>query len=196
MSLVDRSDLFESPRGSSDAAPLLVISVPLIPVVGDDGVERQRMISKDRPRFRAVKPKGKPSFVTTYTTDKTRQQENAIRAAAIDAMQGRKLIIGNLSVLMFAFFPIPPSWPAHKREAAFADRLRPTSKPDFDNILKVVDALNPYFDRRVGCKVPIVWTDDSAVVDGRIIKLFAKRNPGIVIEIWAAPPPPAPWQAK
>lgn len=192
MSLVDRSDLFEVPRGSSDAAPLLVIRVPLIP--DDDGV-RRRMMAKDRPRFRAVSPKGRPSFVMTYTSEKTRQQEDAIRAVAVDAMRGRPLLTGYLSVLMFAYFPVPESWPLHRREAAYAGRLRPSSTPDADNIFKLVDALNPYRDPKSKILVPIVWTDDSTIVDGRIIKVFAKRLPGLVIEIWPAPAPPAPWQS-
>lgn len=191
MTLQEPADLFET-RGGSDAAPLLVVRVPLV-AVGDS--DRLRMFSKERPRFRVVKPRGKPSFVTTYTPAKTRQQESLIRAAAIDAMGGRQLLTGYLSVLMFAYFLVPESWPRHRREAALAGRLRPTSRPDFDNVLKLCDALNPYRDPKTKVIVPIVWTDDSAVVDGRIIKLYAKRKPGLIIEIRRATAPPLPWSA-
>lgn len=192
MTLQEPADLFEA-RGGSDAAPLLVVRVPLV-AVGDS--DRLRMFSKERPRFRVVKPKGKPSFVTTYTPAKTRQQEALIRAAAIDAMAGGRLLTGYFAVTIFAYFPVPVSWPQWKQRDAQRGDRRPASGVDADNVMKcALDALNPYRDPRTKIVVPVVWTDDSAVVDGRIIKLYAKRKPGLIIEIRRATAPPLPWSA-
>ena len=66
---------------------------------------------------------------------------------------------------------VPPSWTRKRRDDALAGVIRPTGKPDYDNIGKVVDALNG-----------IVWVDDSQIVDARIRKLYDERA-RLVIEV-------------
>ncbi len=49
--------------------------------------------------------------------------------------------------------------------------MRPTVKPDWDNLGKVTDALNG-----------IVWEDDKQVVDGQVIKYY-DREPRLEIVV-------------
>lgn len=182
MSLLDIIE--ERPmRGGSDAAPLLVVKLAGQP------------IGKGRPRSRIVSPPGRPPFITVYTDAETRKYEDALRAAAIDAMAGRPILDGYLEVILFAYFTIPESWSEKKREAARIGLIRPDVKPDFDNIAKTLDALSPYRDPRTKIKVPVAWRDDAIIVDARQVKIYARRKPGIIIEVRRAGPPPLPWDS-
>ena len=164
-------------------APLCVIRV-----AGDP-------IGKGRPRARIVRTRAGGEFISLYTPVETRAFEARIRAAAIDAMRGCAILDGDLSVLVFAYFQIPESWSIKKQEAARAGLIRPTSRPDADNLLKLIDGLNPFADKRTKIKVPIVWRDDAQVVDARVVKIYARTQTGIIIEIRQAAPPPIPWRS-
>lgn len=131
---------------------------------------------KGRPRFRVVTPAGRPNFVNTYTDAATRDYENALRWAAKAAMRSREKLDGPLLVRVIARMSVPQSWPAKKQSDAFAGRIRPTCKPDCDNILKVIDALND-----------IVWTDDSQVVSAFVSKVYS-ADPALVVEVRGVPP--------
>ncbi len=127
---------------------------------------------KGRHRARVVQMGGKAA-VRTHSDAKTVAYEGALRLAASAAMRGRLPLQGAVSVAIFAFLPIPASW-SKKKQAAARDRtLRPTSKPDWDNLAKCTDALNG-----------IVWHDDAAVVDGVVRKFYAER-PELVIQVTA-----------
>ena len=119
--------------------------------------------------------KGRPKFVRrtghAFTPEKTRNYETNLRLAAQDAMGGAEPFSGPLIVLVEALFPVPQSWSRKKREAALAGSLRPTSRPDWENVAKVCDGLNE-----------IVWRDDSQIVDGRVIKSYSAR-PALRIEV-------------
>ncbi len=179
-------DLFhDGVRGGDPAvvAPIVVIRLALPP------------IGKARPRSRIVTPKvGKP-FIHVYTEAETLEYEAQLRAAAIDAMRGRAIIDEPVDLLVFAYFPIPASWSKTKTLRAINGEIRPTGAPDWENVGKITDALNPWRDKASGIRVPIVWRDDAIVVDGRVIKQYAKRKPGLIIEVWPARKPPEPWRA-
>lgn len=126
---------------------------------------------KGRPRFRVVRTKSGATFGNAYTPAKTRSYEALLQAAAVKAMGRRAPIDGPLIVVVRAFMPIPPSWPKRRRNDAFAGVIFPTGKPDVDNMMKVVDALNG-----------VVWKDDSQIVDGRVIKVYSD-DPSLRIEV-------------
>lgn len=126
---------------------------------------------KGRPRFRVVRTKAGATFGNAYTPAKTRDYESRLQAVAVKAMKRRAPIEGPLIVVVRAFMPIPLNWPKRKRNDAFAGVIFPTGKPDCDNIMKVIDALNG-----------IVWRDDSQIVDGRVIKTYSS-DPGLRIEV-------------
>lgn len=119
--------------------------------------------------------KGRPRFIRrtghAYTPEKTRNYEGNLRLAAQDVMGGAKPLEGPLAVTVHALFPIPASWSKKKRSAALDGSMWPTSKPDPDNIMKGLDALNE-----------VVFRDDKQIVDARVIKSYSER-PALRIEI-------------
>lgn len=104
-----------------------------------------------------------------YTPEKTRSYEAALKYAAAQEMGARAPIEGPVSVELRVVVPIAASWPKKRQIAAVAGQLKPTKKPDLDNILKMLDALNL-----------VVWVDDAQVVEARIIKSYGDK-PGIWI---------------
>jgi Holliday junction resolvase RusA-like endonuclease len=135
---------------------------------------------KGRPRSRIATGKAGQQFVSVYTDKETRTYEAMLRYAAERAMavgipQGtpRAPLDCALRVRVTAVFLPPASWSGKKRREALAGIVRPTGKPDGDNLLKCVgDALNG-----------VVWRDDSLVVEWVIRKFYGER-PMLVIETW------------
>lgn len=96
-------------------------------------------IGKSRPRFGRTKTGG----VVTYTPQKTRDYERALKSFAQVAMIGKTMLEGPVKVTITAYF-------SHKTKTGWH-----TSRPDLDNIIKaVLDALNG-----------IVFDDDAAVCE-------------------------------
>lgn len=147
--------------------PFVVITLP--------GAPR----GKGRPRTRVV-----GNFATIYTDAKTRDYENALKAAGIAAMDGRESIDEPVSVEMRAYLPVPDSWSQKKRAAALAHEIMPTGKPDADNIMKMLDGLNHHPPRHKGDreKRPIIWRDDAAIVAMQFLKLYSE-DPRLVIVV-------------
>ena len=125
-------------------------------------------VAKGRPRFTT-----RGGFARAYTPGKTRDYEAALANAGRDAMAGAEPLQGPLSVIMHVRLPIPASWSKARHASAVQGGTRPTSKPDADNYLKCVDALNG-----------IVWNDDGQIVDARVIKYYADE-PCVTVEVEA-----------
>jgi Holliday junction resolvase RusA-like endonuclease len=121
--------------------------------------------------------KGRPRFFRgrAVTPAKTRAYEAVIRAAgeaAISARGGCKYEEQPLRMRVKAMMPIPAIWSRKKRQTAIDDALRPTGKPDCDNIVKAVaDALNG-----------VVYRDDAQLVDVSIAKFYS-ASPMLIVEI-------------
>lgn len=106
-------------------------------------------------------PKGRPRFAMrggrprTYTDAKTSRWESDARLEARARLGARRPLTGPLRLEVGIHLTIPASWPDWKRNAALRGNIRPTGKPDLDNVLKATkDAMNG-----------ILWLDDSQVVD-------------------------------
>lgn len=129
---------------------------------------------KGRPRTRVIPGKeGKPGFAHVYTDSETRNYEAMLRYQAQEAMgKDTPLFEGPLRVRVNAIFPIPQSWSNKKRQDALRGVVRPTGKPDGDNLLKCIDALNG-----------IVWRDDGQIVDARVVKAYGDK-PTFEVEVW------------
>lgn len=128
---------------------------------------------KGRPRFRIVKPKGKPQFVTVYTDAETTAYESALAREGALAWGARPPLDGALTVFAEAFMPIADSWTKAKRAAALAGEIFPVGKPDGDNIAKCVgDALNK-----------IIWLDDSQIVMWQVLKTYSDF-PRLRVSVW------------
>lgn len=114
----------------------------------------------------APQGKGRPRFVRAtghaFTPAKTRSYESLLQGAAFVAMNGRSPLGGPVSVAVLACFPVPASWPRKRREAALTGDIRPTTKPDADNLLKVLDAMNA-----------VVFQDDKQIVSANIEKRYS-----------------------
>lgn len=121
------------------------------------------------------KGKGRPRFARAngraFTPAATRSYESALRYAAQEIMGSRPLLTGPLEVLVVAAFPIPASFSKAKRADAIMGTLRPTKKPDADNLMKTLDALNG-----------VVFVDDAQVVEGAIKKVYAEK-PELTIQV-------------
>lgn len=116
--------------------------------------------------------KGRPKFGggRVYTDAKTLNAEAWMRHCAVEAV-GTPCLEGPLSLAMAVTIAIPASWSKRKQADALAGLLRPTGKPDADNMVKLCDSLNG-----------IVWRDDAQLVDVRVTKHYG-REPGAVLEI-------------
>lgn len=124
--------------------------------------------------------KGRPRFSKatgrTYTPKETVSYENLVKTEY--RLQCGQIRFGDdtmLDVRIFAYYSIPKSASKKKRAAMMANQIRPTKKPDFDNIGKVVcDSLNG-----------IAYRDDSHVVDAMVRKFYSD-SPRVVVTIQEA----------
>lgn len=120
-------------------------------------------VGKGRPRFSS-----RGRYPVAYTPKATRDYENALKAEAIAS--GIKMNKGLSGLLVLAHRRIPKSWSAKKRKAM--DGKRCDTKPDADNILKIVmDALEG-----------IAWKSDQSVAWVSCEKLWSD-NPRIDVII-------------
>lgn len=109
-------------------------------------------------------PKGRPRFTKqgrTYTDAKTKLAEQAILTAWLLTAGKRAPHAGPVFVELVATFEPPASWPKWQREMALAGEWAHTSKPDIDNLLKVIDGLNGR-----------AWIDDSQIVHATTRKQY------------------------
>lgn len=120
--------------------------------------------------------KGRPRMTKaghTYTPQNTVQYENFVRYHYY-LQCGRAKFDPDipLDVRMVAYFPIPKSLSKKKQLLMRKNRLRPTKKPDCDNIAKsILDALNN-----------IAYHDDSQVVDHQLRKFYSD-DPRVTVKI-------------
>lgn len=123
---------------------------------------------KGRPRIGRT-PTGKG---IAFTPKETRNYEAALRLMGQAAMRGAAPIEGPISVVMLGVFPVPLSWSKRDQAAAAAGALRPTGKPDMDNCIKMLDALNG-----------VVWRDDAQIVRLIVDKVYGDR-PRLEVDVY------------
>lgn len=100
-----------------------------------------------------------------YTPQKTAAYEGLVALAARDAMAGHPPFDMALLVQIDAVHSVPASWSRKKRAEALAGRLRPTVKPDIDNVAKAIaDGGNG-----------VVWQDDRQIVSLMVRKTYGER---------------------
>jgi len=108
----------------------------------------------------------------TYTPQKTVNYENLVKILFVEKYGQAELMTGELKVEILAYFGIPKSTSKKKALDMRLGIIRPTKKPDTDNIAKIVlDALNN-----------IAYKDDSQVVELTVIKYYAE-TPSVEITI-------------
>jgi len=119
-------------------------------------------------------PKGKARHRTgngrTYTPEQTAMYENLVKYAYVEA--GGKMLNGQVEMTIYAYYLIPKSISKKRRALMLEGKVRPTIKPDWDNIGKIVaDSLNK-----------IAYRDDACVTDATVRKRYSD-NPRVEIEI-------------
>lgn len=133
---------------------------------------------KGSQRYRVIQPKdGKPPFATGYMDAETKEYMDDLHNAAIMTMGAGLPLDGPLDVRVIAFMGIPASWSGKKCSLALAGSIRPTTKPDSDNLHKSLDALTG-----------AVWRDDAIIVHSEVDKVYSDQ-PRLRIEIRCWEPP-------
>ena len=124
---------------------------------------------KARPRVSTKNGKAR-----AYTPKKTADYEKLIRTSyALEAGE-RKPYSADVPLCLHLFVecPIPKSTPKKKREQMLSGAIRPTKKPDADNVAKVVmDALNG-----------VAYEDDKQIVFLTVQKRYADQ-PSVMVVI-------------
>ena len=116
-------------------------------------------VGKGRPRFAR-----RGNFVSTYSPQKTKTYEDEIRMMAKAAMGSSEALETPVTVAIYIRIGIPTSFSKQKRKDALEGILKPTKKPDIDNIAKCfLDGMND-----------IVYLDDKQVVNLHVTKLYAE----------------------
>ena len=116
-------------------------------------------VGKQRPRF--VR---RGNYVSTYTPEKTKTYEDEIRYMARCAMGASPPLETPVTVAIYIRVEIPKSFSKQKRKDALANIIKPTKKPDCDNILKCfLDAMNG-----------VVYVDDKQVVNIHLTKVYSE----------------------
>lgn len=113
----------------------------------------------------------KKLYIQQYPDPETAKYEAMVAEYAGWLMKRREPSEQPLALLVHAFIPVPKSWSKRDQAEALFGGILPTSRPDGDNYLKIVDALNG-----------IVWKDDAQVVDARVIKRYSSE-PALRIEV-------------
>lgn len=134
---------------------------------------------KGRPRFVArYNPVTQKTLGKAHTPEKTIAYENLIKVEyGVQTKNFRFPDDAMLDIRILAYYGIPKSVSKKKRKAMLEHRIRPTKKPDFDNIGKVVcDSLNQ-----------VAYRDDAVIVDAQVRKFYSE-NPRVDVTICAIEP--------
>lgn len=135
------------------------------------------------------KGKGRPRFSfhsrRAYTPRDTEAYESEVRRNAKKSVSEFNVcseapwnLAANYAVHIKAIFLVPVSWPKRKRCAAFKAEIRPSAKPDIDNISKaVLDGMNG-----------VVYGDDSLVSEMTVCKVYQMNDddePRVEVDVYA-----------
>lgn len=114
-------------------------------------------------------------FAHAYTPDKTVSYENLIKVEYLRKYAGQPLLDGELTLWVVAIFGVPKSTSKKKAALMLDCKKRPTTKPDMDNIIKVIaDANNG-----------IAYRDDTQIVQIHAAKQYGEI-PGVDVRIESA----------
>lgn len=111
-----------------------------------------------------------------YTTAQTVNYEKHVRTCFQLAKMSKAYQIARdcaILIAIEAIFPIPVSWTKGKKADALAGKIAHTSKPDWDNIGKIItDALND-----------VAWKDDSQIRSATVTKTYG-AEPKVIVRIY------------
>lgn len=108
----------------------------------------------------------------TYTPKKTKVYEARVAGLLSEQCPGFVPLTGSLSMKLMIMCPVPKSASKSLKRCMLAGKIRPTKKPDIDNIIKIIgDALNG-----------VAYEDDKQIVDV-IAHKYYDLDPGVTIII-------------
>lgn len=137
-------------------------------VVDPQGVVQQAFLDlkiqpvpKERPRVVKNPRTGK---IQSFTPRRTAAFHVQVHRVLDKVMEGHRLMDGPLRVDMTFRMSVPVSWPKWKKEAALLGLIRPTGRPDMDNLEKaLLDAFNDH-----------IISDDALVIERFARKIYAE----------------------
>ena len=100
-----------------------------------------------------------------YTPSKQIEYENWVRLCYQEAYPDAKPMEGPIRARISVWMRVPKSASKKKREAMLAGDIKPTKKPDLDNCIKQLDALNG-----------VAFVDDSQIVGITASKRYAETD--------------------
>ena len=120
-----------------------------------------KFVGKQRPRI--------GRYGNVYTPQKTKDYEELVRQEYIRNF-GERRAKEPISIEIAAYFEVPKSWSKKKKEQAYLGFIKPTIKPDIDNITKtILDALNG-----------VAYEDDKQVIQCAVIKWYGKKSQVVI----------------
>lgn len=119
-----------------------------------------------------MRPYKRGDFLTLVNPSHNKNYMSLVRDAWYETKAEKIADNCQIFLAIYAYFQVPKSVSKKKREKMLLQSIRPTKKPDCDNISKVIcDALNG-----------IAFHDDSMIVGLRVNKLYAE-NPRVEVVI-------------
>ena len=108
----------------------------------------------------------------TYTPKKTVNYETFVKMMYLEKYAGEKPFEGPVSVEIVALYQIPKSASKKRKEAMKRGAIKPTVRPDVDNISKIItDALNG-----------VAYLDDKQIIECSVNKCYAEA-PAVLVSI-------------
>lgn len=166
----------ESPQATTTAGELKNTPLRRSDAVGGHPLTSIAFVVPGEPQGKGRARVGKiAGQARLFTPAKTVAYEGLIAHAGAKAMAGAPPLDGPLVVDILAMSIPPASWSRRKRTEAMVGVVRPTGKPDADNIAKAVgDGGNG-----------VVWVDDKQIVDLRIRRVYGERaEVRVTVAVW------------
>ena len=122
-------------------------------------------MGKQRPRITRAGHAFTPSETVSY--------ENLVKICFLEVYPDWIPTSSEITMHVFAEFPIPASWPKKKKQQALDGKIHPR-KPDWDNIGKIIsDGLNA-----------VAYVDDAQIYLCTVYKRYSETpKVGVLIEI-------------
>ena len=115
------------------------------------------------------KAKGRPRFTkngSPYTPEDTAIYENLVKVEYIRQCKKQRFPDdAQLEMRIFAYYSIPKSASKKRKDEMMKGTIRPTKKPDIDNIVKIIaDSLNQ-----------VAYKDDSQIIEMTVTKHYSEE---------------------
>ncbi len=105
------------------------------------------------------------TFTATYTPKKQKEEADSIMQLLAQYVP-EKPMEGYINIVISAFLPIPQSKPQWWKDAAFKKYIKPTGKPDVDNLAKnILDCMTKMS----------FWNDDNQITRIIVAKEYSLK---------------------